>query len=285
MFPTYDATRESLYHPGNANNFFQLGTIKDDAALCAEMSRLAYVKEESRLVEYLKRAGFQKDKIIGYADNGTQLFIASRPDDNLTVVAFRGTEPDDPSDIFTDAKFLLTPWTDEAGRPLGQVHKGFADALLKDGLLQQIVTCLNSMEPPTRVLLTGHSLGAALATISASWITAAHLYTFGSPLVGDATFAQAVKDIKHFRYVDCCDLVTRVPPGFGYVHVGSRHYLDRDGQLLSSPSDAVIAADCLAAEFWYLQKALLPGNVLSRDFADHTPINYVSGVMGVRIQA
>lgn len=129
----YDATRESLYHPGNADNFFQLGPVldlndaKNEAALCAEMSRLAYVKDENRLVRYLTRAGFQEVLTIGYDSGGTQLFIAKKQDANLYVVAFRGTEPDDPTDLFTDAKFSLTPWADDAGRKLGEVHTGFAN--------------------------------------------------------------------------------------------------------------------------------------------------------------
>ena len=81
----YDARRKSLYHPGDADDFFQLGPIQNDAALCAEMSRLAYVKEESRLVQYLDRAGFQLDQAIGYDRGGTQVFIASKRNDNRTV--------------------------------------------------------------------------------------------------------------------------------------------------------------------------------------------------------
>src|SRR2546430_3865218 len=40
-------------------------------------------------------------------------------------------------------------------------------------------------------------------------------------------------DVDHGRYVDCCDLVTRVPPEFlGYVHVGALRYIDRNGTVL-----------------------------------------------------
>jgi hypothetical protein len=103
----YDASRKSLYHPGEADNFFQLGSIPNEAALCAEMSRLAYVKDERLLTQYLGRAGFRQDLALGYGSRGIQVFIASKQDNNLAVVAFRGTELDDPSDLFTDANFLL----------------------------------------------------------------------------------------------------------------------------------------------------------------------------------
>ena len=280
----YDASRKSLYHPGEADDFFRLGPIQDDAALCAEMSRLAYVKDKRRLAQYLGRAGFQQDLAIGYGSEGTQVFIASKLDDNLAVAAFRGTEPDDPSDLFTDANFILTPWADDSGRSLGQVHDGFATALRNNDILGKVITCLDSMVPFTRVLLTGHSLGAALASLAASRMPSSHLYTFGSCRVGDASFAQAMQTVDHIRFVDCCDLITRVPPEqFGYVHVGSLWYIDRNGQLLESPSEDAINADRLKAAAWYLVRhSFLIGTVFVRDLADHAPINYVSGVMRLR---
>lgn len=280
----YDASRESLYHPGKADDFFKLGSIKNEAALCAEMSRLAYVKDESRLAEYLDRAEFRLELAIGYGSGGTQVFIASNQDDSLAVAAFRGTEPDDPSDLFTDANFVFTPWADNSGASLGQVHEGFATALQDNDILGKIITCLESMAPSTRILLTGHSLGAALATLTASRMPLSNLYTFGSCRVGDASFAEAMGTISHTRFVDCCDLVTRVPPKeLGYVHVGSLQYIDRNGQQLKSPSEEEINADRLKAAAWYLvHHSFLSGTVFTRELADHAPINYVSGVMGLR---
>lgn len=117
----YDATRDSLYHPGKATNFFQLGELTSDAAICAEMSRLAYVKTEPLLEGYLQRADFRKNLAFGYLTQGLQAFVATRSDE-LTVVAFRGSEPDDPSDIFTDAHFLLTSWENGAGTEVGRVR-------------------------------------------------------------------------------------------------------------------------------------------------------------------
>lgn len=41
------------------------------------MSRLAYVKDESRLAGYLGLAGFGLELAIGYGSGGTQVFISS----------------------------------------------------------------------------------------------------------------------------------------------------------------------------------------------------------------
>jgi len=58
---------------------------------------------------------------------------------------------------------------------------------------------------------------------------------------------------------------------------------NRNGKLLESPNEETINADRLKASAWYLVRhAFLPGTVFSRDLADHAPINYVSGAMGLR---
>ena len=280
----YDATRNALFHPGNADDFFQCGTPQSDAALCVEMARVAYVKQEARLAPYLARVEFEKVQAYGYSTLGTQAFVAERRRDALTVVAFRGSEPEDPSDIFADADFKFTPWRDAAGRAMGKVHQGFACFAEDDSVFTRVKAYLDTLPPRQRVLITGHSLGAALATLLASWAPAAHLYTFGSPRVGDAEFAAAMQGRTAARYVNCCDLVARVPPkeGLGYTHVGKLAYLDRNGKLLHAPSAAAMLEDAAQAQLAFWRYALLRGTVYSRELADHAPINYVSGVMGLR---
>ncbi len=291
----YDATRNALFHPGTATDFFAQGRPETDAALCAEMARLAYVKETPELQSYLARAGFEFDGVLGYTRRGTQAFVAHDRSNTITVVAFRGSEPDDPSDLFADAKFALTDWTDAAGRSLGQVHNGFADAARETErvddrdieIFPELKRLIDAKIPAQRILLTGHSLGAALATLMASWVPAAHLYTFGSPRVGDAAFAQSLKNPLSVRVVNCCDIVTRIPPesvpGFEYRHVGTLEYIDRNGKRLGFASASTIDADRLAgAAHYFFHHAFLRGTVFARELADHAPINYVSGMMGAR---
>jgi Lipase (class 3) len=288
----YDATRNSLFHPGLADDFFLPRRPDTDIALCAEMARLAYVKETGRLEIYLERAGFEVGQAVGYARGGTQAFVAHDQANKITVVAFRGTEPDDPSDLFTDAKFAQDDWADATGNPIGKVHTGFAAASreLEHGteVFRKLKNLIDPVINSHHILLTGHSLGAALATLMASWLPSAHLYTFGSPRVGNAAFAQSIKNPVMTRVVNCCDLVTRIPPesgfGFNYQHIGAFVYIDRNGNRLESPSDSTITADRFAAAAHYLvHHAFFRGTVFSRDLADHAPINYVSGVMGTRV--
>ena len=291
----YDTTRKSLYRPGEAEDFFKLCKTDTDAALCAEMSRLAYVKEKARLKTFLEQAHFEEPWDYGYEQPDTQLFVATHTTIPLTVVAFRGTEPDDLFDMKRDSEFLKTKWFDNQGNPMGHVHQGFADAFHEEsGFESQLLARVRQLPAGHRVLITGHSLGAALATLAATRIPKAELFTFGSPLVGDEEFATSIAAIPHQRYVDCCDLVTQVPPeGMGYRHVGTLRYIDRDGHLLASPNAVKIQIDRFQAEAWYqihhsvfygiaAMKTLF-GTVALRALADHAPINYLSGVTGTRI--
>jgi hypothetical protein len=131
-----------------------------------------------------------------------------------------------------------------------------------------------------RLLFTGHSLGAALATLLASLKAPSSLYTIGSPRVGDHDFVASLGTVDSFRYVDCCDAVTQLPPAFlGYAHLGDPRYIDRNRQVSENPSDNFVSADRLRARADYLlQYAWKSGNVGVRDLADHAPINYVTAI-------
>jgi hypothetical protein len=202
----------------------------------------------------------------------------------LAVIAFRGTDADDPSDLTDDVNFLHEEW-----KPKGRVFSGFATALsqVRDGLENA------RLGIDGKLLITGHSLGAAMATLLASaWLSASPvgtqppsaLYTFGSPRVGDADFVATLANIANTRYLDCCDGVARVPPQvMGYQHLGDPQYIDRNGKITSNPGNDFIHTDRLSAvEEYFLRYFWKKGNVAARELADHAPINYVSAVMGIR---
>jgi triacylglycerol lipase len=267
----YDSTKESLFRPGRATDFFQHGPLPSDASLCAEMARLAYVTSDKAVAAFLARANFT---LLKFVDNGgSQAFAAG--DGGRVVVAFRGTEASDPTDLGFDVDAELSPCPQG-----GQAHRGFMRAL------ELVWPTLEPVIPANaRVLMTGHSLGAAVATLAATRRPGAQLVTCGSPRVGDAQFvARAMANVPHERYVDCADIVTRVPPEeLGYRHTGTRHYIDQHGKEHVSISDGDVESDRLLAEADYLKRfAFRSGSAPTRGLADHAPINYLSGVAGLR---
>ena len=134
--------------------------------------------------------------------------------------------------------------------------------------------------------MTGHSLGAALATLAASRLKDrfSTLFTFGAPLVGNGRFGKTIPDERHQRYVNCLDLVTRIPPEqLGFAHCGTRHYIDSEGKIHARIAERTIKRDTRSARVDYLLKhAWRRGTVELRELADHAPINYVSALLGKR---
>ena len=281
----YSAKKEDLYFPGRASNLFLNGLPKFEETLCAEMSRLAYCRcepdfafDRKAIERFLARAGkwscaFVESEVDPQC-RGFHCLVATRVDptkESLAIVTIRGTDKDDPSDVADDVDIEAVAWE---GR--GKVHRGFADALRSvRGDLDEL---LNPIEG--KLLYTGHSLGAAMVTLLASVRKPAALYTFGSPRVGNADFVATLNGVKSARYVDCCDLVTRLPPeALGYFHFGQPLYINRSQKIVSGPGTAYILEDRFCAEEQYLcTYAWHPENVGVRDLADHAPINYVSAL-------
>lgn len=272
----YDASQQALYHPELSPTVFGTRTLSPDG-ICAELARLAYTRfessdaEEKKLKRALKAGGLSEFITFATKRTGTQGFGAVGSDGTV-YVAFRGTQADDPTDIGIDADLRLRSW-----RAGGKVHTGFSQAL--DSIWSAVEQWLKSQDQ-SRVWITGHSLGAALATLAASLVPGATLVTFGSPRVGDGVFAAsfAQRDVR--RYVDCSDVVTMVPPELlGYQHVGLILYIDQHGAFQAWKENTrgdPIDKDRWQARATYLtQLAWKFGNVGSRGLADHTPVNYV----------
>jgi len=273
----YDATLVALTTPGERDALLGLPgfTLSEFDALCAESARLAYVgfdrtpRERQRLDDALLRAGMTASTPIVDAGTDTQAFGTTLPG-GRKLVAFRGTQPDQVKDLITDAKALMVPWA-----VAGRVHQGFAEAF--SAILPALKTFLASDAAP---IFTGHSLGAALATLAASVFPGATLVTIGSPRVGDQVFADhvlaTIAALK--RYVDCSDVITTLPPAFPgfYVHCGDEIYIDRNGTISPALGEAERAVDQVRAGADYvLRYAVKHGDAPARALADHAPINYI----------
>lgn len=217
----------------------------------AEAATLVYHVPE-KVGEEFARAGLRLLDPIQDGRTGTECFVAVG--EEFAVVVFRGTETglrrNDPDfrhifiDMLTDAKFRLVPFGGA-----GQVHRGFLDAY--ESVDARLRGVLAGLDPGLPVWFTGHSLGAALATVAAFRAERVQgLYTYGSPRVGDVAFAQAFSrkfagmgGDRHFRFVHDNDVVTVVPPNGLYRHVGSLKHISSGGGISDDPTVLAILSD------------------------------------------
>lgn len=282
MIP-YDPTKAALLEPQSRPPLCGPGAPWPAAAgkhaLCAELSRLAYFQFESdgepgkatetRVAAALAGMGLGDPGFHSDAATGTQYFTAISADGLDAYLAFRGTEPRALKDLLSDAKAVPLKWQGQ-----GKVHWGFRDAL-PEPTWSEILGWADQHKA-RQIWLTGHSLGAALATLCAARIPRANLVNFGSPSVGDQDFVDSLANRTVARYVDCSDLVARVPPAkLGYRHLPGERYIDRHGVLDGATSAELTMATLAKLVAAHLPIGLRPGNVALRQFADHAPINYL----------
>lgn len=256
----------------------------------AEASLLAYAQAEFATAQFAN-AGLRLSRSQPVTGSSTQCYVAHN--DDFVIVAFRGTQSLKTgngqdlfqslkgmvADVYADAKFKLV----DSGR-VGSIHLGFKEALAEvSDELSGIINELRTENPARTVWFTGHSLGAALATLAAQRFGPAKgLYTFGSPRVGDKIFA-AQYDVDTFRFVNGRDIVTRVPPRRmlgAYKHIGRVKHIDRHRMVRDHLPRRTRCMDNIRSGFSrpFVRRAdsahkfadRTPGN----DLIDHTPLYY-----------
>ncbi len=208
----------------------------------ARFADLAY-RDEQEIASRCQEWGLEYEfyAVGGSAWNDTQYLLAYNH--QTLILAFRGSEPGNVSDLLTSARLPLTPalWN----RSL-RVHTGFQEAL-NAAWDAQLKERLAQLHHNRYLWISGHNLGAALAVLAASRI--AHLaassrpllrglYTIGQPRVGDRAFAEDLErrlGNYYCRVVNHRDPIPVLPPPLHFTHAGSVFYLNESGRLLIDP--------------------------------------------------
>jgi triacylglycerol lipase len=252
----------------------------------ADCALLSYWPEESAHQRFRDHGGFQDSRLMDR--DGTQCYVTWKAD--AVIVAFRGTQPTERVDILHDVAFHQVAWD----RPGERVHDGFHDAL--DVVWSDILAEIQR-HPDRPVWFTGHSLGAAVATLAADRFLeetsdVPWLYIVASPRVGDAAFVRGFNarfQGRAFRYVNHDDVVTHLPPrDFGFREIDTAFHFDDRGHIGKMDTsgglrDVVALAatdmtDLVEARF---QSAahLLPDFLI-----DHTPRRYATLVWNALVE-
>jgi triacylglycerol lipase len=152
--------------------------------------------------------------------DGAQGHVACSP--YAVLLAFRGTEFTDPSDIAADLD------TEKMDYNNGKVHRGFwrEAEKLKPMVFEWILS-----HPNKPIIITGHSLGAAISLITARILEremsckGMNVITFGCPKIGDERFVNGIKS-RHIRVCNENDVVPTIPSGKPWTHHGELVFLD-----------------------------------------------------------
>jgi len=179
-------------------------------------------KYTAGFVPTLSFSSGKSDSIVG--------FVGYQPSTNAIIVSFRGSE--NIQNWITNLSFIRTDYPNCSGC---SVHKGFYQA--EQEVLPQIqaeVAKLNAAHPSYSVVVTGHSLGAALATLTALDLAPTYganrvkLYNYGCPRMfnqAGADFASGGAITIGARRTHYKDIVPHTPPEImGFVHTSGEIY-------------------------------------------------------------
>ena len=152
-------------------------------------------------------------------------FSAYDPNTDSIFLVFRGS--DNIENWIENLDTVMTSYPFCSGC---QVHAGFYAAY--NDIRADVVSIMTSMRqqyPNSQMIVTGHSLGAAIATLAyvdlySQLGSVDYLYTFGSPRVGDDSFAKYVNEqldkgfkarITHYE-----DIIVHLPfYSWGFTHI------------------------------------------------------------------
>ena len=201
------------------------------AALPAGFVQTALIKADDIMLaaktnQYAAVAAMAKD---------TDIFglMGRDPTTRTAFVSFRGSS--DLSDWLADFDAIPTAYLPLTA--FGEVATGFQ--IVYQTVRNSVATNLAAASAGCdNILITGHSLGAALAVLAAPDIfrkmppnvIEPRLITFAGPRVGLTAFASAFNKLIEscFRVVNYLDIVPQVPPA-PYVHVGAEVAIDSGG--------------------------------------------------------
>lgn len=179
-------------------------------------------------------------RISSSLDTDVTGYIALDHTRSLTILSFRGSRSI--RNYITDIDFPLVPTDICSGCTADQ---GFYNSWLeaRTGVLAALKTTA-AANPTYKVVVVGHSLGGAIATIAAAEIrnsgTSSDLYTYGQPRIGGPTISNYITNQNqggNFRVTHYDDPVPRLPPLiFDFVHISPEYYISTGDEVAVAAS-------------------------------------------------
>lgn len=273
----YWCERDALIHPEHYPPFPGLETVSPfqpgsplspvNAWWLANASHLAYF-DENELRQALEQQGFSLRHFINR--KGSQAYLAEN--DRMAMLAFRGTRRSEFSNLRNDIDIRHLPFIGNVF-----VHHGFFRSLM--AIWPDIEDVLKGIDKP--VWYSGHSLGGAMALLATLLRRPVATHVFGAPRVGNESFARLIDHLPVACYINCCDIVPRLPPTtFGFADTGKEQRLTADQRLLSRPAPWQRRMDWLRGQSAFVRRGdwVRPECVGIRSLADHIVLNYSEAI-------
>lgn len=229
--------------------FLAMAATADDICLASWASLMAYDDRIGHLSRHeLEKRGLSIERFNETTNQAdAKCYIIKRPRSAVapavTIFAITGTE--NKRDIKNDLRIATVPFhpgrTGQAtDSSVPQVHKGFDDyttvalhTMTSKGLtIEQSLLQDLQAEPAAPLIITGHSLGGAVATLSAARLAdmgvapdRLSVITFGAPAVGNQAFVDMYKSkFQLERIVVKGDIVNSILPALvrAYAHFPQR---------------------------------------------------------------
>ncbi|MCJ1249667.1 hypothetical protein MMC30_006893 [Trapelia coarctata] len=162
-------------------------------------------------------------------------FVAVDDKNKFVVVSFRGTLSKLNWKVDLTLTRRATAWCEGCF-----VHKGFWEAWQEiRGKIIPLVKQARIEHPDYRVRITGHSLGAAIATLAATefrmmdphYLNITELYSYGSPRIANRELAIYMTSLStlSYRITAMDDAVPRSPfAWWGYRHISPEYWIFRN---------------------------------------------------------
>ncbi|EOD50331.1 putative lipase precursor protein [Neofusicoccum parvum UCRNP2] len=170
-------------------------------------------------------------------------FVAVDKTNSLIVVSFRGSRSI--QNWIANFDFATTATTICSGCP---GHSGFwASWLEAKKLVVPAVQAARTANPSYQIVVTGHSLGGAVADFAAADLRnsgySVALYTFGAPRIGPAAISDYITNQAggNYRVTHLNDPVPRLPTlNMGYVHISPEYYISSANNVAVTANDITV---------------------------------------------
>ena len=217
--------------------------VSDTSSTAINRASIVSLAQLSGLMYNVTQSYATSTFLIATNSQAHTLGVVTLSDDQTTIIAvFRGTNlaaPDDtlanPVNLAQDITAVLVSYSACTNC---YIHYGFQTAYntIVSQMKSNLKTLQASYPSATKLVVTGHSLGGALATLFAMDMLVnekasnVNLVTFGSPRVGNTAFSQFTNSLitgTNLRVTYNNDVITVLPLVLmGFKHVGAEvHYV------------------------------------------------------------